>query len=252
MSITKNSSTFTLYSIFQNRSKINLKKSNKLWIYICLHWRIPIFRDYIDSLELVDIEISYNSPEELKLIDYNDSCNYIIPFDITDAHNAGFLPKNTIFINTEPVDENNKCIHIETALSFGYKIIDYSPINAKVYSLLYIPYQIREEENSRLRKLLLNTEKERDAVTCSYMVPRRQEIYLQALRKGLNMINVTGYDNKRDEEIAEGKILLNVHQREYSVFEHIRCDRWIYAGMTVVSENSRKTRCCTLCNFRTL
>ena len=213
---------------------IHIKKSanasEKLWIYVCLNWRVPIFNDYIKSLDIADITVSYTSPEQLKLIDYNDSCNYIIPFDITDAHTAGFNPKNTIFINTEPIDENNKCVNIETALTLGFKIVDYSSVNVKLFQcesgnnidnkqLLYIPYQIRDEELNKLKKLLI-CEKERDAVTCSYMVPRRQAIYTEGMRKGLNMINIIGYDDKRDEEIAEAKILLNVHQRDHAtIFE---------------------------------
>lgn len=244
MSISKNSSVFTLTPELKSVTTVHLKPSisptDKLWIYCCLNWRTRIFADYINSLNIADITISYNDISQLKKVDYNSTCNYIIPFSIDDAYACGFLPSNTIFINTEPVDMNNKCENIEKVRSLGYKIIDYSPINAKIYNSLYIPYQIRPEENERLRTLLQTTPKERDVVTVAYMVPRRTQIQIEGYNKDLDICNITGYDEQRDKDIAEGKILLNIHQRDHAtVFEHIRCDRLIFAGMTVVSEQSR-------------
>jgi hypothetical protein len=41
--------------------------------------------------------------------------------------------------------------------------------------------------------------------------------------------------------LSSAKILLNVHSHEsYNVYEDIRCDRWTFAGMMVVSEDSYK------------
>ena len=245
MQFSKNSSVFVLAPELKSVTTIDIKPSSqstdKLWIYCCLNWRTRIFADYINSLNIADIIVSYNDISQLKRVDYNATCNYIIPFLIDDAYHCKFLPSNTIFINTEPVDTNNKCENIEKVRALGYKIIDYSPINAKIYNSLYIPYQIRPEENEKLKKLLKETPKERDVVTVAYMVPRRTQIQIEGYNKDLDIANITGYDEQRDKDIAEGKILLNIHQRDYSVFEHIRCDRWIYAGMTIVSEESRET-----------
>ena len=40
--------------------------------------------------------------------------------------------------------------------------------------------------------------------------------------------------------MASAKILLNLHFNEdYHIFEHLRCDRWVLAGMIVMTEPSQ-------------
>ena len=48
-----------------------------------------------------------------------------------------------------------------------------------------------------------------------------------------------GWGEARDKEIASCKLLLNIHHNnDYNIFDSIRCDRWIFAGMPVISETS--------------
>lgn len=57
---------------------------------------------------------------------------------------------------------------------------------------------------------------------------------------GVRVLNVTGWGMKRDANVVKAKVLLNVHlQPESNIFEAARCDRWVYAGMPVVSEACR-------------
>jgi hypothetical protein len=58
--------------------------------------------------------------------------------------------------------------------------------------------------------------------------------------EGPNVQLVTNkWATSRDFILSFAKILLNVHYHEsYNVYEEIRCDRWTFTGMMVVSEDS--------------
>ena len=49
---------------------------------------------------------------------------------------------------------------------------------------------------------------------------------------------VSAWGDERDRLIAQGKVLLNIHcKKSFLIYESLRCDRWLFAGMPVVSEN---------------
>jgi len=55
----------------------------------------------------------------------------------------------------------------------------------------------------------------------------------------VNCINILGWGQERDDLIRRCKIILNVHHFEcFTIFEHIRCDRLIFANKIIISENS--------------
>ena len=67
--------------------------------------------------------------------------------------------------------------------------------------------------------------------------------------KGYTINLISGYGEDRDEELGKCKIILNPHGQinenpnptpdECSnIFEHIRCDRLLEAGFTILSETS--------------
>ena len=48
-----------------------------------------------------------------------------------------------------------------------------------------------------------------------------------------------GWGRERDEIIKKCKIIINVHHFEcFKIFEHIRCDRLIFANKIIISESS--------------
>ena len=58
-------------------------------------------------------------------------------------------------------------------------------------------------------------------------------------KKNINVKIVTGWNDERDKIIANSKILLNVHcYTNYNIYESLRCDRWLFSGNIVVTENS--------------
>ena len=54
-----------------------------------------------------------------------------------------------------------------------------------------------------------------------------------------NCVNILGWGKERDELIRKCKVIVNVHHFEcFSIFQHIRCDRLVFADKLVVSEHS--------------
>ena len=52
-------------------------------------------------------------------------------------------------------------------------------------------------------------------------------------------MNILGWGAERDELIKKCKVIVNVHHFEcYTIFQHIRCDRLVFANKLIISENS--------------
>jgi hypothetical protein len=102
-----------------------------------------------------------------------------------------------------------------------------------------LPYCYNLEEVKLLSDLYKNTEKIYHIGMISVNSRRRLYICQCLSRLGLkvNIINKWGID--REKEMAKCHILLNVHfSDEYKIFEEIRCLRWWFAGVPIISENS--------------
>ncbi len=58
-------------------------------------------------------------------------------------------------------------------------------------------------------------------------------------KMGIKYHYIVGWKDERDKQIAECRILLNLHyEKDYQVFEHLRCDRWLFAGKMVISDET--------------
>jgi hypothetical protein len=104
----------------------------------------------------------------------------------------------------------------------------------------YLPYQITQKESHRLINLIQGSKKLYHVAICSInQSKKRENVYNQLVSRGLKVIDVVGWNDHRDALIAQAQVLLNVHyDTDYQIFEHLRCDRWIFSGMLVVSETS--------------
>ena len=161
---------------------------------------------------------------------------------------TNFIP--SVFLKASGRDHRRICIMEQMSSSRNLGIlghlrhthiaIDYSSANveyAKVGSIVHYP--LCDDEIGRLSALCA-VDKEFDVVM---VVPgpsaRRQRIVQAFAGSGLRFSIASGFGTGRDEAIAKAKILLNVHfYDDYSIFESVRCDRWVAAGMIVVSETS--------------
>ena len=55
---------------------------------------------------------------------------------------------------------------------------------------------------------------------------------------GIKITPVNGFHEQRDRQMMQYKIMINICTHDsYTIYEHIRCDRLIFAGMVIVSEH---------------
>jgi hypothetical protein len=68
----------------------------------------------------------------------------------------------------------------------------------------------------------------------------RRQVILNKLRDaGISVHFVNKFGLERDKELAKCRIILNVHYAEdFKIFEQVRCDVWLRAGVPVISETS--------------
>lgn len=124
-------------------------------------------------------------------------------------------------------------------------IIDYSDFNAKAYEakvraavVVARPFY-RATDVDALRKLVAQTEKEYDLFFCGSLSVRRCAVFEALRHAGVAVHVVQHKGQKRDREAAKCKALLNIHAGpDYQVREALRIDRFVYAGMPVVTEKS--------------
>lgn len=66
---------------------------------------------------------------------------------------------------------------------------------------------------------------------------RRKQVVTHLRNIGHSVNVATGWGDERDNELSKCEVILNIHHAEtYKTFEHLRCDRLLYAGLKVVSE----------------
>ena len=65
----------------------------------------------------------------------------------------------------------------------------------------------------------------------------RQKIINELQNKGINIDIISGWKKERDEKLFTYKILLNLcNEKDYKIFESLRCDRCIFNKMIVISD----------------
>jgi hypothetical protein len=222
-------------------------------IFLLSHYlAYPAFEDYCLGLKTV------LNTYEIKIIDYHDEDD--IPSAIMNPDDIylffSYIPpkffkkhitnhhQHIHLLNTEQSTRPVWSLMIQHYTKYGIKIFDYDFYQATMYSSdpirSYLPYQITENENKYLTELIKNSPKYYNVAICSVnQSKRRANIYNQLQQRGLKVIDVSGWKDKRDSKIAESQILVNIHyDTDYQIFEHFRCDRWVLTGMLVVSETS--------------
>lgn len=143
---------------------------------------------------------------------------------------------NNLFIfNTEQNTNNFNKLKINDYLNLDLKIIDYSLVNKKILNnhknIIYVPYQYSDEFSN-----FKNIKKEYEYGFVGIITPYREKILKEFDKSKINIIK-NKFGIERDKEISKCNYILNIHANEnFKIFEHIRCDRLIFAGIKVVSE----------------
>mmetsp|Transcript_20253 Transcript_20253/g.77744 ORF Transcript_20253/g.77744 Transcript_20253/m.77744 type:complete len:479 (-) Transcript_20253:92-1528(-) len=104
-----------------------------------------------------------------------------------------------------------------------------------------VPYQLTSEVAalSRLLEAVPLAQRRHDVAFVGFISPRRKTILLALQRAGVRLVVANGLPSTRDAVVASARVLVNIHGNdEQTMFETMRCDRWIAAGHVVVSEPS--------------
>ena len=218
-----------------------------------------MFIEYIESLFL--------NPDDKSVIwdcgsriDIDDTHNIVIflqvmPNQCNDIVFTNTKPINIFVCNTEQMSNNLDGFifnikpfyeYVKTFPNIRFGIIDYSQQNIKIIeqnqyiainhiSTYHIPYQYRESDIQFLKSVAT---KEKKFFMCGGMSERRTNIITDMMDNGIKITPVNGFHEQRDRQMMQYKIMINICTHDsYTIYEHIRCDRLIFAGMVIVSEH---------------
>lgn len=205
---------------------------------VCDQIEYKYFSDYCESISKY-ISVSFLIVDDVKNIIINPDDIYLFCHQIPIAQYAEF--KNIYLINTEQLTKEVNSQYIKMIQEKEIKIIDYDLYQSKLFNNFYLPYQLNPEENQRLSLLVQKTPKIYDIAICTNTDNsiKRTSIVNELIKNNLTVIDAVGFTHERDVKISQAKVLINIHWREdYQIYEHFRCDRWIFAGMMVITENS--------------
>jgi len=145
---------------------------------------------------------------------------------------------NVMYLNTEQLSQPRWYTQVQSYLERGIRVLDYDLFQSQITDSLlhqYLPYPYE----SHLTELVRTTPKVHDVAICSINSDRRHAMAVALHQRGVDVVDIHDWGESRDRRIAQCRILLNVHYTEqYQIFEHVRCDRWIMAGMRIVTEPS--------------
>ena len=229
--------------------------------------RVPkVLEDYIHSLNLFDdvINIQEFSINKFKSTDYiyvitqmwlnlNENDQRIV--------NETLSSNRVIFLNVEMLSEETRLDHVLDLIKNGIQIADYSLANilflkeyAKEHNIpitkevLYLPYQYNLRDQVQLQNIddkydydigIINALPKQDDSVDKSNTYRRTKLWNDLQNTKWKCINIMGWGKERDELIKRCKVIINVHHFEsFNIFEHIRCDRMIWAKKIIVSDNS--------------
>jgi hypothetical protein len=221
------------------------------------HFAEELLTEYVSSLH-TKYDIKYTI--DLETISSIDEIVFVHEiFDDT------VFEKNVVsYLNTEPLSLNCRLNYVLEVYTYYPRIktfYDYSYANIKIMNdhgiknTVHLPYLLNPDENKILKQIKSETDVVYDfGIISSSTVwttdpeqltpPRRKELVKHLISKGYKVNVITGFDEKRDREIAKCKRLLNIHGQYMNepckIFEHIRCNRLLYAGYNILSETSNE------------
>lgn len=234
--------------------------------FYCKNTVYKFFREYIESLLLENDQIIlYEDNEHIEILDDNISnifISYIPNLNYIKFKNIYNNTINLFYLNTEQLTRDDikcfidinlrKLIKISNSIdNLKINILDYSLQNIKLFNELaiikeynltdiyYIPYQYNEKEINKLRNLTNNVKKEYEFSFCGQLSDYRMTPINKIINSNNSINIIRSWYNERDLEICKAKVLLNIHyNKNYNIYESIRCDRWIFSGNLVLTEDS--------------
>ena len=239
-----------------------LEIEKKHWIFYCSHrFEKRMIQEYIDNLNYIYPDYYIYLISDRNQIFERKPYKITFVYDVFDATIFNELPKTKFsFLNTEALNLRFRLDNVINILNLYplIKYFDYSKSNLKILfennidiiEKQYLPYKCSENEINSLINLNKNTKKEFDfGIICgsgsregNKILHPRRKVVIDYIAEHFKVNKIVGWGDDRDIELSKCKVILNIHA-EYNcipinVFEHIRCDRLLEAGFTILSETS--------------
>ena len=261
--IKKKGKEYALICSWENRAKLWINTLNintnpkKNWVFYCSQqFEQKMIKQYINNLNVIytNFNVSLTSDKQYILDLKADKITFV--YEIVDQDIQNQLQNtNFSYLNTEPL---NIPVRLNSVLNIlknntNMDYYDYSKSNIHVlkqnnidtHNFKYLPYICNNEELDVLTKLNNETEKIYDfgliIGSGERMLVRRKAVVDFLTNSGLTVHIISGWDIQRDKELAKCKYILNIHGFfivPSAIFEHIRCDRLLQAGINILSEQS--------------
>ena len=239
-------------------SELEPKEKQTILFFLPFWYNELNLQDYFDSYSSkYNVIYTHDANRAFELVDVD---KVIFVFEVSnEAVYNHFFDKQSnkqveiSILNTEPMNLIHRYQNIEKYLKKyeGIKIYDYSLSNIKILNsngftnTHHLPYLIYKEEHDSLVNLKKNTEQIYDfgiiSVENPVIVEHRLAVVNFLINNGYTVKVIQGFKGLRDKQIAQCRILLNIHgsnNGEVSkIFEHIRCDRLLEAGYHILSED---------------
>ena len=177
----------------------------------------------------------------------------------------GYPPSDTpiLYYNTEQLTRKREYDRITERLRNPdiVEIWDYSTANIAILraagfmNVRHVPVSTCPETVEKLRYWIATQPKEYDIAFCGAQSPRRDAILQPLQSRGLRVHNISAWGDERDKEITRCHVLLNIHYADdFNVFESVRCDPLLAAGMPVITETSldNDPRCAVIVPYNEL
>jgi len=249
--ICKNNNLLDNYFLYSSILNQNIQNKEKFVVYGPQD-TFALIEDYIINLKLrfsiqyvTNIkEIQFINPDKILFV---NNIHDTTVFDVFKNIEIGILNIDCLFI---PIYINDILTIVNSYPNI--KIYDYSLKNIellKKYNIQteFLEYEYDDDEIKYLKELNDNQEKIYDFgliayhkdISCSH----RRRIIVDILQfYGYKVNVICGFRKQRDIELSKCKIILNIHQQNFNIecrtFEHLRCNRLLYAGFKILSEVS--------------
>ena len=224
-----------LVTISKSDFKQKIINNKNIYIY-CQKSVYHYFEDYIKTInKKLNATIIYDFSENITL---NENNIIICMQQIPPLKNI--IKKNIYLLNTEQLTRTI-CLNYIKSISNNFTIIDYSKENIYIMknngitNTLYFPYIYNPDENYNYKKIY------NICGISMYNASRRKNFMNYMKFKNIDIKNIIGWNEKRDNELFRYKIILNISaSKHYNIFETIRCYRCLFNKMIVISEEKYK------------